>query len=135
METTRGSSKKQRQREQLIAALLTQPNLEKAAAAAGMSVSTAYRIRRTPEFQAEYLGARRELVSQAGARLQQACAAASSVLMQIMVDRSIHPAYRVRASTQVLEQSRKLLESEDQEFRLQQIERQLAGLLNKGRSV
>jgi hypothetical protein len=135
METTRGSSKKQRQREQLIAALLTQPNLEKAAAAAGMSVSTAYRIRRTPEFQAEYLQARRDIVSQAGARLQQGSAAASAVLLQIMADRNIHPAYRVRASTQVLEQSRKLLESEDQEFRLQRVERQLAGLLNKGRSV
>lgn len=75
-----GGSKSQRRRQKLIAALLNQPNLEKTAADVGISLSTAFRIRQTPEFQAEYLQARRDLVSQAGARLQQSCGAASSVL-------------------------------------------------------
>lgn len=126
-----GSSKQSRRREQLIAALLNQPSLEKAAEAAGISLSTAYRIRKTPEFQAEYLQARRDLVSQAGARLQQGCGAAISILLQTMVDRNSPPACRVRASTHVLEQARKLLESEDQELRLQRVEQQLGELLNQ----
>jgi hypothetical protein len=45
--------KRNRQREQLIIALLQQSSLEKAAASAGVSVSTAFRIRKTPEFQTE----------------------------------------------------------------------------------
>lgn len=129
--TSSGSSKQKRRREQLIAALLNQPNLEKAAAAAGISLSTAYRIRKTPEFQAEYLQARRDVVSQAGARLQQGCGAAISILLQTMVDRNSPPACRVRASAHVLEHARKLLESEDQEVRLQRVEQQLAAVLSQ----
>jgi hypothetical protein len=128
-----GSSKKNRRREQLIAALLNQPNLEKAAASVEISLSTAYRIRKTAEFQAEYLQARRNVMVQAGARLQQGCSAAISILLQTMVDRTSPPACRVRATTHVLEHARKLLESEDQELRLQRVEQQLAELLCKPR--
>lgn len=124
-----GRSKQSRRREQLIAALLSQPNLEKAAAAIGISVSTAYRIRKTPEFPAEYLQARRDVVSQAGARLQQGCGAAISILLQTMVDRNSPPACKVRAAAQVLEQARKLLESEDQELRIRRVEQQVAELV------
>lgn len=130
-EASRGSSKRTRRREQLIAALLSQPNLEKAAASVGISVSTAYRIRRTPEFQEEYLRARREVVTQAGARLQQASGAASSVLLQTMVDRDTPPPCRVRAADLVLDHARKLLESEDQEVRLQRLEQQVAEVLGR----
>ena len=129
-----GGSKSQRRRQRLIAALLNQPNLEKAVADAGISLSTAFRIRQTPEFQAEYLQARRDLVSQAGARLQQSCGAAISVVLQVMVDRACKPGDRVRASTQVLEHARRLLESEDQEIRLQSLERKLAEFLSKAQS-
>lgn len=125
------ASKSDRRRQQLIAALLNQPNLEKAVADVGISLSTAFRIRQTPEFQAEYLQARRDLVSQAGARLQHSCGAAISVLLQVMVDRNCKTGDRVRACTEVLRHAMGLLESEDQEMRLQSLERKLAEFLSK----
>ncbi|HEV2039233.1 MAG TPA: hypothetical protein VGT81_04170 [Casimicrobiaceae bacterium] len=51
---TRKISKKIRQREQLILALLQRPSMEKAAASIGISPVTAWRISKTAEFQAEY---------------------------------------------------------------------------------
>ena len=43
-------SKKARQRELLIIAMLQQPTLEKAAAAVGISATTAWRISKTAEY-------------------------------------------------------------------------------------
>jgi len=100
-------------------ALLQQPSLEKAAGTIGMSRSTAYRISRTPEFNEEYLAARRAAVSQSSARLQQGSSAAASVLLKVMLDTS-HPAStRVRAAECVLERSTKFLELELLEVRIQ----------------
>src|ERR1035437_9701574 len=45
--------RRNRQREQLILALLQQPGIEKAAAAVGISSVTAWRIMKTPEHAAE----------------------------------------------------------------------------------
>jgi hypothetical protein len=63
------SSKKKWQREQLVIAMLQQPTWQKAAAAIGVSEVTAWRIRQTPEFQREYLQARREALCQSLARV------------------------------------------------------------------
>lgn len=130
MKSTKGS----RRREQLIAALLSQPTMEKAAASIGISVSTAYRIRKTQAFQEEYLRVRRELVLQAGARLQQGAGAASAVLLQTMVDRNTPPTCRVRASDRVLYHATKLVELEDQEVRLQRVEHLVAERLGTGKA-
>jgi hypothetical protein len=46
--------RKSRQRDQLILALLQQPGIEKAAAVAGISSATAWRITKTREFVEEY---------------------------------------------------------------------------------
>lgn len=119
---------KMRKREELIIALLQQPSLEKAAASIGISLSTAYRMRRRPEFQAEYLQARREAVWQAIARLQQGCNAASSTLLKIMLDSNSPTGSRVRAADRVIEHARKLMEVEDVEVRLQRLEQQIAAL-------
>jgi hypothetical protein len=88
VERTGKSAKKNRKREQLIIALLQQSDLEKAAASIGISTSTAYRIRQTPEFQTEYLQARRDAVAQAITRSQQGCGAASTTLLKIMMPRA-----------------------------------------------
>jgi hypothetical protein len=113
---------KMRRREQLIIALLQQPSLEKAAASIGISLSTGYRMRRHPDFQAEYLQARREAVSEAIARLQQGCNAASTTLLKIMLDPNNPAASRVRAADRVIEHATKLVESQDREARLQRLE-------------
>ncbi len=120
------SAKENRKWERLIAALLQQSDLEKAATSIGISTSTAYRIRKSPEFQAAYLQARRDVVSQAMARLQQACGAATSTLLKIMLDPTNPAACRVRAADRVMEHAKHFLEFEDAEVRLQRLEQQVA---------
>jgi hypothetical protein len=117
------SSKRRRQTESFIAALLHQPSLEQAAAAAGISVSTAYRMRQEPEFEEEYRQARRRAISEAGAHLQTSCTQAVSTLLAIMKDSKASAGCRLRAAHIVIEHSRKLWELEDVEARLERLER------------
>src|ERR1039457_1178108 len=105
--------RRNRQREQLILALLQQPGIEKAAAAVGISSVTAWRITKTPEFKEECRQARREAFSQSLGRLQQAAGAATSTLMKIMVDATAPAGSRVRAADRVLEHAQSALELED----------------------
>jgi hypothetical protein len=98
----RNHSKKSRQRERLILALLQQPSLEKAAAAVGISSVTAWRITKTPQFQEEYRRARSEAYAQTLARLQHAGPAAVSTLMKVMIDAGASDANKVRAANDVL---------------------------------
>jgi hypothetical protein len=117
------SSKKARQREQLIMALLQQPGLEKAASVVGVSAITAWRISKTPEFQQEYRQARRECFSQSVARLQQMAGAAVTTLGKIMVDTNAPAASRVRAADSILDHAAKAIEIEDIEVRVSELER------------
>src|ERR1039457_4305367 len=102
-----------RQREQLILALLQQPGMEKAAAVVGISVVTAWRITKTPEFKEEYRHARRDAFSQSLGRLQQAAGAATSTLMKVMVDATAPAGRRVRAADRALGHAQSALELED----------------------
>jgi hypothetical protein len=114
--------RRNRQREQLILALLQQPGLEKAAAAVGISTVTAWRITKTQEFKEEYRQARREAFIQSLGRLQQAAGAATSTLMKIMVDPNAPAGSRVRAADRVLEHAQSALELEDIQVRLARLE-------------
>ena len=114
--------RRNRQREQLILALLQQPGLEKAAAAVGISTVTAWRITKTQEFKEEYRQARREAFIQSLGRLQQAAGAATSTLMKIMVDPNAPAGSRVRAADCVLEHAASALELEDLQVRLARLE-------------
>ena len=82
---------------------------------------TLKRWMRLPEFQAEYLQARREAVLQAVARIQQNCAAAS-VLLKLMADGTTPASVRVRAADYVLERGIKSLELEDLAVRIARLE-------------
>jgi hypothetical protein len=114
--------RRNRQREQLILALLQQPGIEKAAPAVGISTVTAWRITKTQEFKEEYRQARREAFIQALGRLQQAAGAATSTLMKIMVDPTAPAGSRVRAADRVLEHAQSALELEDIQVRLSRLE-------------
>jgi len=103
------TSKKSRQREQLILAMLQQPTIEKAAECAGISPTTAWRITKTPEFQEELRIARRESFSHSIARFQQAAPAAISILLKLMLDPNTPAASRERAAYHVLVQAAKPL--------------------------
>ena len=65
-------SKFGRKKEEAIAALLTQRNVEEAARVAGIGTQTLNRWLKMPEFQAAYREASRAAVSQSNARMQQA---------------------------------------------------------------
>ena len=116
-------SSKVRQREQLVLAMLQQPNLEKAAASAGISKVTAWRITKTREFQDEFRRARRESFSQATARLQHGSGAAAATLLKVMVDQGAPAASRVRAADLVLGHAAKGIELEDLGARVADLER------------
>jgi len=121
--STRKSSKKVRQREQLIVALLQQSSMEKAAASIGISPVTAWRISKTREFKEDYRKARREAFSHSVGRLQQGSGAAVSTLLKVMVDPNAPAASRVRAADCVLDHATKAMELEDIESRVSELER------------
>ena len=75
-----------------------------------------------PEFQAAYLQARRQAFGQATARLQQACGAAVSTLLKVMIDQNAPAASRVRAADCVLGHAAKAIELEDIEARVAKLE-------------
>jgi transposase-like protein len=87
-----------RKKEEAIAALLSQRNVEEAARAIGINANTLLRWLRIPEFRDEYHKARREVVSQAIARLQQATGAAGMTILKLMTDQSVPAAVRLRAA-------------------------------------
>src|ERR1700730_11680175 len=111
-------SKFTRKKEEAIAALLTQRNVEEAARAAGIGTQTLLRWLKIPEFQGAYREGRRAAFSQWIARLQQATSAAVSTLLKVMVDPSTPPSTRVRAADSVLDHSAKAIEIEDIEARV-----------------
>ena len=115
-------SKFGRKKEEAIAALLTQRNMEEAARMAGIGKRTLIRWLKLPEFQAAYREARRAAVSQSNARLQQASSAAVSTLLKIMVDVSAPASARVRAADRILERAKQGLENEDIEVRVAALE-------------
>ena len=115
-------SKFGRKKEEAIAALLTQRNVEEAARVAEIGTQTLYRWMKDPEFDAAYREGRRAAVSQTYARLQQASSAAASTLVKLMVDANAPASTRVRAANSILDHSRHAIEIDDIEARLAVLE-------------
>ena len=117
-----------RKKEEAIAALLTQRNMEEAARAIGIGANTLLRWLQVPEFKDAYRKARRDAYSQAMARIQQACGAAVSTLLKVMVDPNTPASSKVRAADSILDHSAKAIEIEDIEARISELERAAEGL-------
>jgi hypothetical protein len=115
-------SKFGRKMEQAIAALLSHRSLEEAAPVAGISVATLKRWMRLPEFKAAHLEARRDVVFQTNARIQQNSGAAASVLFKLMADPTTPPSVRARTAQCILECANQSLEREDIEARIARLE-------------
>jgi hypothetical protein len=113
-------------KEAAITALLSQRNHEEAAREAGVSKRTLNRWLKMSEFQSAYLEARRAVMFQANARLQQASSAAVSTLARIMVDPNAPASARVRAADCILARGNQGLENEDMNVRIAALERELA---------
>jgi hypothetical protein len=116
-------SKFTRKREEAIAALLTQRNIEEAAKSIGIGTQTMLRWLKIPEFQTAYRDARRAAFGQSIARLQQASTAAVSTLLKIMVDANTPASTRVRAADSVLDHAKQAIEIEDIDVRVAELER------------
>ena len=112
-----------RKKEETIAALLSQRNIDEAARYVGIGTKTVLRWLQLPEFERAYREARRAAFSQSIARLQQASSAAAATLLKIMVDPSAPAACRIRAADSVLGHAAKAIEIEDIEARVSELER------------
>jgi hypothetical protein len=112
-----------RKMEDAIAALLTQRNVEEAAAAVHISPKTLLRWMREPEFDRAFRAARRATFSQSVARLQQAAPAAVTTLLKTLVDPAAPASVRVRAAECIMNHAIKAIELEDIEGRLAELER------------
>jgi hypothetical protein len=120
---TEDISPKKHQRQRLIAAMLHEPGLEKAAAFIGISTTTAWRIRKTAAFQTEYMQARRDAFLQSLARLQSACPSAVTTLLKLMVGVNSSDLTRLRAAESVLRHAKDGIELEDFATRLERCEK------------
>lgn len=112
-----------RKREDAIAGLLSQRNVDEAAHAAGVGARTLWRWLRDPEFQTAYRKAKRAAYGQSLARLQQASNAAVAVVLKVMLEPTTPASARLRAADIVLTRSAKAIELEDVEARLSELER------------
>jgi hypothetical protein len=112
-----------RKKEEAIAALLSHRSVEEAARAVQIDPNTLLRWLQVPEFRKAYLKARREVVQQAIARLQQAAGASGTVVLKLMTDPSVPAAVRLRAAEFVFDRALKGVETEDIEARLSELER------------
>ena len=107
--------------EKAVLALLTNPTIRDAARAAGVGEATLYRWLQIPEFRDAYRAARRQVVSHATARLQNAATLAVAAL-----ERNLecgNPATEVRAAVAILEHSIRAIEIEDLAARVEALER------------
>ncbi len=110
-----------------IAALLSEPTIEKAAAKVGVGERTLHTWLSESAFADAYRTARREAVSQAIARLQQVSTHAVTVLVNVMASTETPAATRVAAARTVLETAIKAVELEDLAARLDILEQRMGG--------
>ena len=109
-------------KEEAIAALLTQRDIEEAAKVAGIGANTLLRWLKVPEFQTAYRQARREAFGQAVARLQQGTSAAATTLLKTMIDPGTPASVKVRAAEAIFNHAAKAIEIEDIEVRVAALE-------------
>jgi hypothetical protein len=115
-------SKFGRKKEEAIAALLSQKSIEDAARVAKIGTNTLLRWLQVPEFRDAYLKARREVVHQSVARMQQATGAAAITILKLMTDPNVPAAVRLRAAECVFDHAIKGVELEDIEARVAALE-------------
>lgn len=115
-----------RKKDQAIVALITEPTMKAAADKIGITTPTLYKWLKLPEFRSAYMQAKREAVSVAITRLQQAATEAVEALRAIMNDASKPASARVAAARSILEMAIKAVELEDLEIRIEELERLMA---------
>jgi hypothetical protein len=112
-----------RKKQEAVAALIESPSIPAAAKAIGIGETTLKRWLRLHEFQVVYRDARRQIVSQAVARLQDTMGAALDTLQMVMHDLDAPPAARVTSARIILELGVKAVQFEELEQRIRTLER------------
>jgi transposase-like protein len=112
-----------RKKEEALAALLTQRNIEEAARSIGVAPNTLLKWMKVPEFQTAYRQARRDAFGQAIARLQQGTSAAATTLLKTMIEPNTPASVKVRAAEAIFNHAAKAIEIEDIEARVSELER------------
>ncbi len=115
-----------RKQEQAIAALMAAPSIVEAARQAGVSESTLLRWLQTPDFDAYYRAARREVVKQATGKLSAASGEAVDILRAVMTDQTAPASSRVTAARAILDYAYKALELDDLATRILILEERTA---------
>lgn len=113
----RSAAKFGRKREEAIAALMTQRNVEEAARVVGIGKRTLYRWLQDPEFQDAYREAGSSAFSQSMARVQYASSAAVTTQINLLVNSSTPASVKARVADSVLNHAMKATEIKDSEAR------------------
>jgi DNA-binding transcriptional MerR regulator len=111
--------------ERAVCCLLESRTLSEAAKKAGIGERTLYGWLRSPLFVEAYRRARRQIFSQNMTRLQRLSSGAVDLLSDVLTDDNERGSVRVTASKTVLENSLKILEIEDNQERLDRLEKRL----------
>jgi uncharacterized protein (UPF0147 family) len=117
--------------EKALAAVLTHATLKEAAEDAGCSVTTLWRYMQEPAFAKRLREARRELVSHATIRLQNAVGDSVRVLHEIVNDATAPAAVRVTAAVAVYKQAVQVVETDALEARVEALEEWIAHKLEQ----
>lgn len=116
-------SKLSRKMEQALAALVTARNLEEAARSVAISTKTLQRWLKLPEFQKAFREWRLTAFRQSLAKLQNGSLPAATTLLKLMLDPATPVAVRARCAFYILEETRRGVETEDNEARITELER------------
>jgi hypothetical protein len=111
-----------RKQDAAISCLLEQPTIKEAAVSCGIGEVTLWRWLQQQDFQEQYRQAKKQVVEQAIARLQQVTGEAVSTLREIMIDTGAPASSRVTAAKAVLETAIKTVEIEDLTARIEELE-------------
>ena len=112
-----------RKKDEAIAALLTQRNIDEAARSIGIAPNTLLRWMKETEFDAAYREAKRAAFGQSIARLQQGTSAAATTLLKILIDPAAPASVRLRAADSIFNHAAKAIEIEEIEARVAALER------------
>ena len=111
-----------RKKEIAIAALIALPTIGDAAKSVGVGEKTLFRWLQLPDFQVAYRKARKEVVTQAVAQIQNGLSDAIKTLSEIMKDTGAPASARVTAARSMIDTAFKAVEIEDLESRLSDLE-------------
>ena len=111
-----------RKKEAAIAALLSGKSQAEAARSIGVDPSTLKRWLRLPEFQAEYLQVRREMMSQASARIQNNAVGLTSLALKLVSQETTPASVRAHLILGLLDRGNQAVEREDVLVRLAALE-------------